>query len=342
MSLQYVVTDTSITVLIDNVPMVVHNTHSRFEEIEQAIIRGEDVEHIKLLINKKEAVKKFIAEGNISELVTIKDGEVYYKDEKLNSALSRRMIAMYDKGYNIEPFKLFMENMFENPSYRAVNELYGFLEACNLPITEDGHFLAYKKINANYTDCYTGEIDNSIGATVEMPRNKVNEDPNQTCSYGLHVASYSYMEHYSGDKIVICKVNPRDVVAVPRDYNNSKMRVCKYEVVNEVCPDSKEEIEEDIISDEDAYSDEYNEVKAEEEKHYSITENTDNSDELKDELLTEHHKVANDVEEEFIGEQTSKELTEDIEKEKQEADEKEIKNASKTNKFAKKILELFN
>jgi hypothetical protein len=33
---------------------------------------------------------------------------------------------------------------------------------------------------------------------------------------------------------MICKVNPADVVAIPNDYNNTKMRVWTYEVVGEV------------------------------------------------------------------------------------------------------------
>jgi hypothetical protein len=51
---------------------------------------------------------------------------------------------------------------------------------------------------------------------------------------------------------MICKVNPADVVAVPSDYNNAKMRVCKYEVINEV--DVKdEEIPENVVRDSEAY-----------------------------------------------------------------------------------------
>jgi hypothetical protein len=42
---------------------------------------------------------------------------------------------------------------------------------------------------------------------------------------------------------MICKVDPRHVGAVPRDYNNSKMRVSEYEVIGEVTdPDILAEI----------------------------------------------------------------------------------------------------
>jgi len=40
------------------------------------------------------------------------------------------------------------------------------------------------------------------------------------------------------------KVNPKDVVSVPYDYNYSKMRVCEYEVLREVEDKEIEAIEE--------------------------------------------------------------------------------------------------
>ena len=64
-----------------------------------------------------------------------------------------------------------------------------------------------------------------------IAREKVDKNREQTCSTGLHVASYNYAKGYSGDVMIMVKVNPRDVVAVPTDYNNEKMRVCQYEVM---------------------------------------------------------------------------------------------------------------
>jgi len=125
----------------------------------------------------------------------------------------------------------------ENPSHRAVQELYSFLEAGSMALTEDGYFLTYKKIRENWTDIHTGTFDNSIGATPNMPRNMVDEDSEKTCSNGLHVCSYDYLSHFGwsdNNRVVLCKVNPRDVVAIPKDYNNTKMRVCEYKVLQEV------------------------------------------------------------------------------------------------------------
>jgi hypothetical protein len=67
-----------------------------------------------------------------------------------------------------------------------------------------------------------------------MPRNQVNEDPNQTCSYGLHVANFDYASGFGSGHMLEVEVHPADVVAIPVDYNQAKMRVCKYKVIGVV------------------------------------------------------------------------------------------------------------
>lgn len=246
--LNHIITNNSITVLINNKPEIVDSTHPNFDKVEDCLKSGCSEKEVLNLMNTSRAVVEF-GEGKVQ----VKDGEITYDGKVVHSSLSIRIISLMERGFDIKPFTNFMENLYQNPSKSAVDELYGFLEACNLPITEDGCFLAYKKITEDYKDCYTNTIDNSIGTTPRMPRYEVDEDSNQTCSSGLHVASYSYMASYGGARIVICKVNPKNVVAVPNDYNNSKMRVCEYEVINEVNV-TNEEIADNVISDEEAYS----------------------------------------------------------------------------------------
>jgi hypothetical protein len=171
--------------------------------------------------------------------VTIEGNVLKYEGREMHNALSKRILALLKEGQSIAIFVKFMENLMANPSFRAVNELYGFLEACTLPITEDGYFLAYKKVRYNYLDIHSGTFDNSIGQKPSMPRNMVDEDAGRTCSSGLHVCSFGYLSYFSSndkytDRVVIVKVNPANVVAVPVDYNNQKMRVSEYEVVDEL------------------------------------------------------------------------------------------------------------
>jgi hypothetical protein len=66
-----------------------------------------------------------------------------------------------------------------------------------------------------------------------MPRDRVTFDPNNGCSFGLHVGTFSYANSY-GSTVLEVHVNPRDVVSVPTDCQDQKMRTCRYEVVQVV------------------------------------------------------------------------------------------------------------
>ncbi|MNR59585.1 hypothetical protein D3C85_1808710 [compost metagenome] len=74
-----------------------------------------------------------------------------------------------------------------------------------------------------------------------MPRHMVNDDSDQLCSAGLHLCSKSYLPHFGGERVMVCAVDPADVVSIPKDYYSmdgekvlAKMRCCKYEVVADV------------------------------------------------------------------------------------------------------------
>jgi hypothetical protein len=168
-------------------------------------------------------------------LVQVKDGVVYYGDEALHNSVTRRILWGLSEGYDMDSYINFLGKLMENPSKRAVDELFDFLEACNMGITEDGDFLAYKNVRANYFDIHSGKFDNSVGQILEMARNKVDEDKNRTCSTGFHFASQAYLPHFysAGGHTMIVKINPRDVVAIPSDYQNAKGRACRYEIVAE-------------------------------------------------------------------------------------------------------------
>ena len=161
----------------------------------------------------------------------------------------------------------FFNKVVQNPSVDSVSELLGFLENSNLPITEDGCFLAWKSVRSNYTDSYSGLFDNSIGASPEMPREDVNDNKHQTCSQGLHFCSIDYLKgggfgSISNKPLMVIKINPADVVSIPTDYNNSKGRTCKYVVVGEVTGETKDTLlglktnqnsvwKKDVITDEE-------------------------------------------------------------------------------------------
>lgn len=196
-----------------------------YDEVISAI-REERYGDIPNLISPAQRVIEF-SEGNID----VRDGVVFINNEEVPSELSARIIKFADQDLPYMPLVKFFENLSKNPSYRSVQQTFKFLEANHYPLTPDGCFVAYKKVREDFLDGYSKKFDNSPGKVVSMPRNKVDEDPDRTCSYGLHVASYQYAHGYSGQVMVEVKVNPKDVVAVPSDYSAAKMRVCEYIVL---------------------------------------------------------------------------------------------------------------
>jgi len=235
MAYPYIIQGSQVTVVIGSKPHVVSKSHPMYQRVVDAI-KANDWETVDGIIDPKKVVLEY-GNGNIA----IEGDKLFWKGEEFHSSLSVRMIRMLQDGFDIKPMVAFMENLMLNPSKRAVTELYGFLEKNNLPITPDGNFLAYKKIRQDYKDCHSGTMDNSVGKVVEMERNRVDDDQNRTCSTGLHFCSRDYLNHFGGERIVIVKINPRDVVSIPTDYNDSKGRACRYEVIDEIDKDKADE-----------------------------------------------------------------------------------------------------
>lgn len=158
--------------------------------------------------------------------------------EKLHPVLAKKLIEFASDGYCYKAFRKFLENLKDNPNKNSAEQLYLFLEANHFPITADGCFLAYKSVKKQcgnrLVDHYSGQFDNSVGKIVKMDRKSCDSDRTVTCSRGLHVAAFQYAHEFRSDSTIIeVKVNPKDVVSVPNDYNNQKMRVCEYYVVKE-------------------------------------------------------------------------------------------------------------
>jgi hypothetical protein len=224
----YLIQGNNIVVVIGNKSHTVSKTHISYQKVLDAI-KANDWDTVKDVIEPKKVVLNY-GQGNVS----VQGEALFWKGEELHSTLAMRMIRMLQEGFPVEPMVAFMENLMQNPSKRAVTELYGFLEKNQLPITPDGHFLAYKKVRGDFLDCHTGSMDNSVGKVVEMERNRVDDDKTQTCSTGLHFCGMSYLNHFGGERTVIVKINPRDVVSIPTDYNEAKGRACRYEVIGEL------------------------------------------------------------------------------------------------------------
>lgn len=230
-----IVKENEVTLFIDGNTKVINSGHMNYAKIREALV-AEDFDRVRTLINVAARIAAF-GDGK----VTVDGGVVMYQGRAMHNTLTMRILSMEREGFNIGPMAAYMGNLLENPSFRAVNELYGFMEKTDLPITEDGYLIAYKQVRNDYTSIHASpdgtHMDNSIGTVPEMPRYEVDDDKDTTCSKGLHFCSQNYLGKYGGgsdSRTMILKINPRDVVSIPTDYQNSKGRACKYEVIGEL------------------------------------------------------------------------------------------------------------
>jgi hypothetical protein len=224
-------TDTISMFPAGRAPVTIHSDHMNFHAVKDALIEGRfddalDAASVAAFVNK-------ITAG----AVAVDDNGVTFNGVTINNYLSDKMLQFFHEGLNIQHYCRFLENLMANPSMTSREELYLFLEAANLPISEDGCFLAYKAVRGDYMDKHSGTFSNAPGCVLEMPRREVDDRRDRTCSYGFHAAAYDYAKNFlgfAGDRLMVVKINPADVVSVPSDYNNQKLRTCKYVVVEEI------------------------------------------------------------------------------------------------------------
>ena len=205
--------------------------HTSYKLIMEKLPTGTEDELLDL-VDIQKAVETYSG-GNIK----IVNDTVYYDNEPVHGTIATRILEFMKQGLPFQPLLNFLENIMQNPSMQSQVECYDFLEHKNLPVTEDGCFLAYKAVRGDFMDKYSGKLSNHVGAVVTMNRAKVDDNRDRGCSAGLHVGALDYVAGYgsieSNDRIVICKINPKDVVSVPKDCSHQKLRTCKYEVVGE-------------------------------------------------------------------------------------------------------------
>lgn len=169
------------------------------------------------------------------EQIEVKDGSVFVDGDAIQSVVADRIINFLADGVDCLPIFKFITRLQLNPSKRAVDELYTFLEHKHLPLTETGTFLAYKAVRNDYTDKHSGKFFNGVGEVLSMPRNKVDDDKNVGCSYGFHAGTLKYASEFAcgSDKLVLVEIDPADVVSIPTDCEFQKLRTCRYKVVAE-------------------------------------------------------------------------------------------------------------
>lgn len=193
-------------------------------------------QEISNLCDTQKAVDTIVSESCEGKVkVDLAAGKVWYDGVEFpDKPLCDRILRLMQEGQPFQYMLNFLERLGRNPNFRSVMQLFDFITHKGFPITPEGKLLAYKGINANYTDKWTGKIDNSIGAEVSMDRKNVCQDFHQACAPGLHAGTFKYASDYAGGNgiVVLVEVDPSDVVSVPSS-ETEKMRCCAYRVIKD-------------------------------------------------------------------------------------------------------------
>jgi hypothetical protein len=270
-------------------PRIIPSTHINFSNIKMGLMSPDDVPERDLYRLADAATMVADTLERLSERVTMKGDTLYFDGDPMENRLTRHIVDMIRADDdNYMGFVMFLENVQANPSKASRKALFKFLDKHDLVITSDGCFLGYKGVTADgkslragaedvtvtmpdgTVEVHKGYIPYPVGAVVEMPRSLVDPDRDTACSVGLHVGTHDYATSYSRDGLRTVKVNPRDVVAVPSDSNDAKIRAHRLTVVENnvarvrytgtsyVPPANEDEDEEDnyfgYTDDEDEYS----------------------------------------------------------------------------------------
>lgn len=232
---QILILPESVVIAIDGKPETITTTHPAYDRIVQAI-KDQDVKLAYSLMRPRDAIAKY-ATG----LVDVTGGKVKWSGHDITgTSIAKRILALMLKGdfHNLDRMGKFMDKMFQNPSAALVQSgrIYEFMAYSDIEIDEDGDIILYKSVRGNYMDKHSNTISNVPGTIVRMARSFVNDNNTDLCSYGLHVCSLAYLKKCFGSvgqRVVRCKLNPRDIVSVTDDYGSSKIRCCEYLVMDD-------------------------------------------------------------------------------------------------------------
>lgn len=226
------------------------DSHCNFQAILDAVQAGEPVEDILPLFDVAETVEKYF--DALSDRVSVKDGRVYLDGDEIHNALTEQILRFLREGQeDWMPLVLFFENVLSNPQEHSRDQLFEWLDRHAFAIDSEGYFIAYKGLTASYKSIHAGpgivngevvehdHLDNSVGNIVEIARSTVAHDPARGCASGLHVGTWAFASTFGSGVTVKVRVNPRDVVSVPTDCNAQKVRVCRYEVLNDASDEFK-------------------------------------------------------------------------------------------------------
>ncbi|MFW5847469.1 MAG: hypothetical protein ACOCVF_00930 [bacterium] len=167
----------------------------------------------------REKVTKEVSSENVDIIVN-----AYQKIKRWKK--SPKNYLVYDENGSFTVVDIKKDNHELNTSIGTLEEVYEQIEF-------NGK-LTYEETKPFFIDKHTGTMRIDIGVPQTMDRLECDNNPSNPCSRGLHVGTPYYARGFasSRDRILICLVNPMNVVAVPNN-DAEKLRTCEYIPIGE-------------------------------------------------------------------------------------------------------------
>lgn len=189
---------------------------------------------------------------SVGDRVSIRNGVVYLDGDPYDGDIADTILTFYEADEEFEPLVLFMEKLLMNPNEHSRAHAYRWLANKSFALDSVGNVLAYKSVVKQPDGSYlshssgnaivddeehrSGPVPQRLGSVVALPRSEVTFDPSIGCSYGLHAGTWEYASNFmwTSSTVLLVRIHPRDIVSVPTDARDQKMRVSKYRILNEV------------------------------------------------------------------------------------------------------------
>lgn len=240
MSLNLQIMGKSLIAILDEKTILLPSSDPRYSEILKVLSEGfqeDKIKDILLFEDKSDLIKRIE--------IHIEEDKLLIDKIEMPDCIKNKFLELKRRHKPRSYLLKFWDKLQQNPSENSVKMLYRFLEHNGHIIMADGDFIAYKAVRMDLLDHYSKTNKHTVGRVIKMERQDVNSNPSMTCSAGLHIASWGYLQHFYPDtsRYFEVLVNPKDVVAVPNDYEGTKCRVSRYKVYREVKGERKEKLD---------------------------------------------------------------------------------------------------
>lgn len=237
-----IISSFNATLFSNNEQITIPSDHPDYEAVVNLLKQDRKDEAFALATKYRAKIRDLTQVVFKNTTVSFEHGSVLLNGKPVHGELVERIVEFASRNIPRAALMTFLARVQRNPDPRAREDLFAWIDKNNMPITDDGCFIAFKIVKDNYWDIYTGNtFYHKPGCIVQMPREEVDDNPDRTCSRGAHFCGEGYLPAYgssSGDRIVTLKIAPEDVVAFPKDYGLAKGRAYRYEVIGEMTRES--------------------------------------------------------------------------------------------------------